>query len=551
MHGIKRLLVFCTLTTILPILLLVTPLYLRHNFYASVAYAVTDSDILEITDGISTIFCSAHTLQMNRTFNAFQMTQKPEITPYRKHIRLKKSMILPDDTLEYWGFYLLEGSSVALSVCSRFQGASILVVKGERNLRTCGMLEHHNTQVVESIFLPEAKRQVKVTFKSNTEKINFVNNIVQNNYNDTLDDIEDRLLHNITLNNIDQDIANLYSHLKGHSVSNVKNREEEPKTLQDKNIEYLVNPLEKETVRNTRKLRHAKKKEYKKQMKETKKKIAMQRKKNMRKNIRKNSYIKRDISDKYSLMLEKLLRRNLSLEDNRDDFKNEMKAQYEKPKERIKRNEEVVNPTHLLDQGVKHGGNAGNITDIDNDSSVSSFENELFKCYGGSILMAQEFAPSEQCTNVTYLLNSKHMQAVHNVVEDGYYYYIFYSDNDIVSNDIYALFDIYKPTLRYENITKSCLNQTKCSFSINILSSDRVIVEIPTKNDFEYEIDDVNLLLSICHPRMEYYSLSLLVLLCNIFYYFSTCCVYIMNIEFCSNHISLKNDFTQLIKQNI
>ena len=58
MHGIKRLLIFCTLTTILPILLLVTPLYLRHNFYANVAYAVTDSDILEITDGISTIFCS-------------------------------------------------------------------------------------------------------------------------------------------------------------------------------------------------------------------------------------------------------------------------------------------------------------------------------------------------------------------------------------------------------------------------------------------------------------------------------------------------------------
>lgn len=386
----------------------------------------------------------------------------------------------------------------------RFQGASILVVKGERNLRTCGMLEHHNTQVVESIFLPEAKKQVKVTFKSNTEKINFVNNIVQN-YNDTLDDIEDRLLHNITLNNIDQDIVNLYSHLKGNSVSNMENRKEESKTLQGKNIQYLMNSLEKETIHSTRKLRHAKRREYKKQMKGTKR---MQRKKSMQsvqRNIRNNSYIKRDINDKYSLILEKLLRRNLSLEDNRYDVRNELKAQYEKPKERIKRNEEVVNPTHLLDQGIKHGGNAGNITDTDNDSSVSSFENELFKCYGGSILMAQEFAPSEQCTNVTYLLNSKHMQAVHNVVEDGYYYYIFYSDNDIVSNDIYALFDIYKPTLHYENITKSCLNQTKCSFSINILSSDRVIVEIPTKDDFEYEIDDVNLLLSICHPRMEVY----------------------------------------------
>lgn len=57
---------------------------------------------------------------MNRTFNAFQMAHKPEITSYKKHIRLRKNMTLPDDTLEYWGFYLLEGSTVALSVCSRY-----------------------------------------------------------------------------------------------------------------------------------------------------------------------------------------------------------------------------------------------------------------------------------------------------------------------------------------------------------------------------------------------------------------------------------------------
>jgi len=44
----------------------------------------------------------------------------PDLSPNRKHIRLKKSMSLPDDTLEYWGFYLLKGSTVILSACSRF-----------------------------------------------------------------------------------------------------------------------------------------------------------------------------------------------------------------------------------------------------------------------------------------------------------------------------------------------------------------------------------------------------------------------------------------------
>lgn len=58
MHGAKRVIIFCLLTTILPISLIIVPLYLRHNLYANVAYLVNESDVLEISDGISTIFCS-------------------------------------------------------------------------------------------------------------------------------------------------------------------------------------------------------------------------------------------------------------------------------------------------------------------------------------------------------------------------------------------------------------------------------------------------------------------------------------------------------------
>ncbi|CAL7941908.1 unnamed protein product [Xylocopa violacea] len=508
MHGIKRILVFCTLTTILPIIFLVTPLYLRHNFYANVAYAVTDSDILEISDGISTIFCSKHTLQMNRTFNAFQMTQKPEITSYRKHIRLKKSMILPDDTLEYWGFYLLEGASVALSVCSRFQGASILVVKGERNLRTCGMLEHHNTQAVENIFLPDAKTQVKVTFKSDTKEVNVNSNITRNNWNDTLNGIEDKFSWNIAFNDTDDQHTDIYSHTRGNLMSYKENREEESKKMfWDENIKSYTRPVEIERVHNiTRRLRHAKKRHHKEQMKEKRKNIVSQENKKVQRNVKIESYMKNFTNNEYNIILKRLQEKLNSGENKEDSIKNEVKVRKEISNRRVKRNQELVKPTFLLDQGVKHGGNAGkNTTNVNADSSTSSFENELFQCYGGSILIAQEFPPSKQCTDVSYLLNGKHMQAVHNVVENGYYYYIFYSDNDIVSNDIYALFDIYKPIFHYENVTRSCINQTKCSFSINLLSSDRVIVEIPTKEDLEYEIDDVDLLLSICHPRMEVY----------------------------------------------
>lgn len=164
MHGVKRVIMFCMMTTILPTILIVIPLYLRHSAFADVTYVVAESDVVAIEDGLSPVFCELHSIRMNCTFNAFQIKQMPIISTKRKHIRLKKSMTLPDDTLEYWGFYLLKGATVSLKVCSRYEGSRILVVRGDRNLQTCGLLDH-NLQKFGATFDREHK-QVKVTFES-------------------------------------------------------------------------------------------------------------------------------------------------------------------------------------------------------------------------------------------------------------------------------------------------------------------------------------------------------------------------------------------------
>lgn len=165
-------------------------------------------------------------------------------------------------------------------------------------------------------------------------------------------------------------------------------------------------------------------------------------------------------------------------------------------------------PGKFYDQGIKHGGNnePRNMSSFEDDSSVSSFENGLLTCYRGQVLLSKKFDSSEQCINVSYLMNGNHMQTRHEVSQDGYYYYIFYSDNDDVTNDIHAVFDIYKPTLLYENVTKACVNQTECSFTLHMMSSDRVIVEVPTRDGIDHEIDDISLLKSVCHPRMGVYA---------------------------------------------
>lgn len=194
MHGVKRVIAFCCLVAVVPTCLIIMPLYLKNIVFKDMAYSVAESDILEVRDGIPTIFCQEHILRMNTSFNAFQLNHMPEASQSRKHIRLKKSMILPDDTLEYWGFYLMKGATVELKVCSRFEGSRILVVKGERNLRTCGLLEH-NMEKYGALFNSE-KAQVKVTFETAAEVID--HNIVTRDENVKLTD-DDGLIPGIYL----------------------------------------------------------------------------------------------------------------------------------------------------------------------------------------------------------------------------------------------------------------------------------------------------------------------------------------------------------------
>ncbi|XP_017786425.1 PREDICTED: uncharacterized protein LOC108569400 isoform X2 [Nicrophorus vespilloides] len=405
MHGVKRVMIFCVMTTILPTFLIVTPLYLRHSIFADVSYPVAESDVVAIMDGISSIFCESQTLRMNTSFNAFQLKQSPELSPKRKHIRLKKSMTLPDDTLEYWGFYLLKGATVSLKVCSRYEGSRLLVVRGEKNLRTCGLLDHNQKKFGATMDVEY--KQVKVTFE-HAQELGDVNELNRNNA-----------------------------------------AEEGIGTNADVFVKQRLNKSKKILKEPVHPKRHAHKKHL--------------------------------LSEEEEIKLDEI--------------------QHEET-----RNKRDIN--QILDGRIEHGGNAINYTkDQSFENSVSSFETDLLTCYDGSILLTQGFNPSKLCTDVHYLDRSEHMETIHEVGSDGYYYYIFYSDNDFITNDIHAVFDVYKPTYQYMNNSKDkeCINVTECHFPIKFWSDERVIVEVPTHDGIEHEEDNIALLISTCHPRMGIY----------------------------------------------
>lgn len=61
----------------------------------------------------------------------------------------------------------MQGATVELKVCSKSEGSRILVVKGERNLRTCGLLEHNKNKY--GVAYNSERSQVKVTFETAAE----------------------------------------------------------------------------------------------------------------------------------------------------------------------------------------------------------------------------------------------------------------------------------------------------------------------------------------------------------------------------------------------
>ncbi|XP_055901898.1 uncharacterized protein LOC129938392 isoform X2 [Eupeodes corollae] len=441
MHGVKRVIVFCILIVILPTILIIIPLYLRKSVFADVKYPVAESDIIEIRDGISSIFCQKHTLRMDTHFNAFQLHSKPEISTNRKHIRLKKSMTLPDDTLEYWGFYLLKGAKVYLRFCSRYDGSRILVVRGEKMLKTCGVMEHNKNKVGTN--LAHGHEQVRVFFEDTLE--------IRNISHPSLEDLEN---HGGEI--LDDDVV---------QTSTTTTTTPAPAISSRSRSRQLKKPTRNKTD---------------------------------------------EIPDTESV--EQITRSPRSRRHHEEEFKKRHQTEYDRKKQEVydqlyKHREKR---DHVYDRKYIHGGNALNFSENESNS-ISSFENSLFECYNGNILLAEGFPPSAMCSSVHFLETGSHrMMSKHEITEDGYYYYIFYSDNDLVRNDIHAIFDIYKPTFQYSNSTDNsngCVNSTNCTFPITFLSNEIVVVEVPTRDGIEHEEDDITILTSTCHPRMEIYAI--------------------------------------------
>uniref|UniRef100_A0A336LUL7 CSON012571 protein n=1 Tax=Culicoides sonorensis TaxID=179676 RepID=A0A336LUL7_CULSO len=151
---------------------------------------------------------------------------------------------------------------------------------------------------------------------------------------------------------------------------------------------------------------------------------------------------------------------------------------------------------------------------------LTDLEESLLTCYDNKILLSQYFPPSKDCHNTSSVIKISLISAP----SDGYYYYIFYSENDS-PNDINVNFDIYQPTYEYANISKSvsCINRTECKFPVTMFANDKVIVEIPIREGIRNGTNDQMEMLSICVPRTSVYYIIIILGLITFIIWISTC----------------------------
>lgn len=120
-----------------------------------------------IDSKVSTTWCQRQLVKSNSTFNAFLMPETPKVANVRQAVSMTRHLELSDDMKEYWGFYLLKGSTVTVSTCARWPGASLILIRGHRHLHECAYIGDDSSEELEELLeIAEEKGMLDIEISS-------------------------------------------------------------------------------------------------------------------------------------------------------------------------------------------------------------------------------------------------------------------------------------------------------------------------------------------------------------------------------------------------
>lgn len=155
-------------------------------------------------------------------------------------------------------------------------------------------------------------------------------------------------------------------------------------------------------------------------------------------------------------------------------------------------------------------------------SSFSSSEERLLECKG--LILNLPLTPHRHCTPRH---ESQHSAAsiantvTYRVPVNGYYFFVFNSENEIQPNYVRVRFDLLKTVYNTSDPVHVCKNSTKeCSLPFKMFSSEKTVLELPLSgNDSQW--NEEYIVVSTCEPRtMMYVFCAIMVQICFV------CCAF-------------------------
>lgn len=144
-------------------------------------------------------------------------------------------------------------------------------------------------------------------------------------------------------------------------------------------------------------------------------------------------------------------------------------------------------------------------------------------CYlFAGLILSLPLSPNGKCEANTndenFKAASDSNKITYTVPANGYYFFVFNSENEVQDNFIRVKFDIQKTVYNVSNSIQSCSNATGvCRLPLNFFSNEKVVFELPMTNN-ETLWNEEYVVISECEPRTAIYlvcviSVPLLILL--------------------------------------
>ncbi|XP_037042951.1 uncharacterized protein LOC119079274 [Bradysia coprophila] len=570
-RGPKRAIRLFLLGVTIPLLFIAIPLYLKHRVYDYQVYPVGMSDMRLIDSRVSTTWCQRQIVRANTTFNAFLMADSPHVTKTRTPVSMTRHLLLSDDMKEYWGFYLLKGSTVTVSTCARWPGASLILIRGHRHLHECAYIGDDSSEELDELMEIAAEQngiitsnemsdsddnpanRVELLTKHRPEVVFHDARLRDNAHSYTFSPDNDDNSANVNAKQMKELLSqlalkngrmkpNLKSKAKLKAMANEallaklaleaakdhihKKRDPSVGANEAENLQFegdIVNMTSAEELDNILKKLKSMGAKGERVFNLLKKQVTLHDDLDEPQTTTPlSTIIHEDPSTPPSPPPDVVLNETLSVEENLLRQKREFVLRTAMKHKELNEEEEE-NENLAIEEGYQPDGiadhhhvlNETTMNDRSNSefwSSFSSSEEALLNCAG--LILSLPLSPHKMCTN-----NSKDKQfteasaantVTYTVPQNGYYFFVFNSENEVQENYIRVHFNLQKTMYDVSDAVYKCNNSTdQCSLPLNFFSKQKVVFELPLKNN-ESLWNEEFLVTSECEPRTIMYLLCVL-----------------------------------------